>query len=88
MCYVLSPDSGYQSDLFLFPVREFRRIIKAAPIAGGKHRVYLSRAAADPGRWFLRRQTRFDQIDETSCLDVWSFRRAFHLLDRGRLAKG
>jgi hypothetical protein len=85
MCYVLAPEAGYQGDLFLFPIREFRRILAAAPVLGDKHRVYISRATADQSKWYLRRQRRFDCIDSDTCLDVSAFRRAFAMLKDGRL---
>ena len=81
ICYVLSEDDQYRGDLFLFPVRDFAESIHAAPLAGGKHRVYISRSKEAPDRWLLRRQSRFEAITNTSCLDVSRYRRAFDLLD-------
>jgi hypothetical protein len=81
VAYVLSEDDEYRGDFFVFPVREFSQIISASSIAGGKHRVYISRSREDPKRWFLRRKSRFDRIDEHTCLDVSQFRRGFRLLD-------
>ena len=83
IAYVLSEDDEYGGDFFIFPVGTFARIINAAPIAGGKHRVYISRCKDDPKRWVLRRQTRFDRISPVTCLDVSEFRRNFSLLERG-----
>jgi hypothetical protein len=80
LAYVMAADSGYSGDIFIFPIRDFARIIRCAPIAGGKHRVYISRCLDDPNRWVLRRRGRFDAIDEATCLDVSSYRRNFELL--------
>jgi hypothetical protein len=79
--YVLSEDDEYRGDFFIFPVRDFAQILAKAPLAGGKHRVYLSRSRKDPTQWFLRLKSRFNCIDKSTCLDVSKYRRAFHLLD-------
>lgn len=83
IAYVLSEDDEYRGDFFIFPVRTFARIIRAAPIAGGKHRVYISRCIDDPKHWVLRRRTKFDRISPATCLDVSKFRRNFAQLRRG-----
>ncbi len=81
VAYVLSEDDEYRGDFFVFPVREFTRIIESAPMAGGKHRVYISRCTASPARWVLRRQKKFDDVTDDTCLDVTSYRRNFKLLE-------
>lgn len=81
--YVLSEDDAYRGDLFIFPVRKFASIIKAAPIAGEKHRVYISRCKNEPQRWVLRRQGRFECVSNDTCLDVSEYRRNFGLLSPG-----
>ena len=83
LAYILSRDEGYQGDLFIFPIRDFAAIVKQAPLAGGKHRVYLSRSNSQQENWYLRRQSSFGSISPESCLDVSKYRRAFHLLEDG-----
>lgn len=82
IAYVMSEDDEYRGDFFVFPVRQFASIIRAAPMAGGKRRVYISRSKDDPKRWVLRRKTRFDLVTDETCLDVSAYRRNFGLLDQ------
>jgi hypothetical protein len=78
----LSEDEAYQGDIFIFPVVDFVRIIKAAPRVGGdKRRVYISRTLGSDQRWFLRTCSKFDAITDETCLDVSSYRRNFALLE-------
>jgi hypothetical protein len=81
LAYVTSEDDEYRSDLFIFPIKTFAKLISAAPLAGGKYRVYISRSNQDRKRWFLRRQNTFKEICEESCFEVSQYRRAFHQLD-------
>lgn len=46
--YVMSEDDQYRGDLFIFPVREFASLIRAAPLTGGKRRVCISRCVGTP----------------------------------------
>jgi hypothetical protein len=78
--YVLSEDDEYRGDFFVFPVRDFASIIRAAPLAGGKHRVFLSRTIEEPKRWVLRKESRFNEVTATTCLDVTKYRRNFDVL--------
>ena len=81
LAYVLSQDDEYAQDLFIFPIRDFETIIKRAPLAGGKHRVYISRDKAAPEKWYLRLRSSFQSITDDTCLDVSKYRRAFKLLE-------
>jgi hypothetical protein len=83
IAYVMSEDDGYRGDFFIFPVREFAQIVRAAPMVGGKRRVYISRRKGDSKRWVLRRKAKFDRLTDETCLDVSEYRRNFGLLDRG-----
>lgn len=83
IAYVMSEDDQYRGDFFIFPVREFVAMIRAAPLAGGKRRVYISRCVDNPERWVLRRRGRFEEVCDETCLDVSSYRRNFGLLERG-----
>ena len=85
IAYVMSEDGEYRGDFFIFPVREFASIIRTAPVAGGKRRVYISRCLENPKRWVLRRKQRFETVCDETCLDVSSYRRNFGLLGRARL---
>jgi len=83
IAYILSEDDAYRGDLFLFPVRDFEGIIRRAPMAGGKHRVYLSRCKESSEQWVLRCANKFEQVGGKSTLDVSKYRRNFGILDRG-----
>jgi hypothetical protein len=83
IAYVMSEDDGYRGDFFIFPVREFTSIIRAAPMAGGKRRVFISRCRDNSRCWVLRRRGKFEQVTDETCLDVSAYRRNFGLLDRG-----
>lgn len=85
VAYVLSHDVGYDRDIFIFPVRDFIGIVKAAiPLASdgkrGQRKMYLSRLKGTADKWYLRRESRFDAVTEKTCLDISGYRRAFHLL--------
>jgi hypothetical protein len=84
LAYVLSEDDEYRGDFFIFPAREFATIIGSAPLVGQKkpqRRVFISRCLDDPARWVLRRQARFETVDDATCLDVSAYRRAFDILE-------
>jgi hypothetical protein len=88
IAYVLSreptPDKpAYQGDIFIFPVREFSRIIRCGISSKGQRKIYLSRLKGKDERWVLRRATRFDEITEDTCLDVTAYRRNFGALLEG-----
>jgi hypothetical protein len=83
VAYVLSEDDEYRGDFFVFPVRDFAAIVRSAPIAGGKHRVYLSRTIGKKPRWVLRRHRgAFEDVTTATCLDVTDYRRNFDLLEK------
>ena len=81
LAYVLSRDNDYAQDLFIFPIREFEKLIAQAPVAGGKHRMCISRSKHAPSPWYLRLRSSFKEVTAETCLDVTRYRRAFKLLD-------
>jgi hypothetical protein len=81
IAYVMAEDEGYRGDFFVFPVHAFASFINAAPIAGGKRRVYISRTLEEPKRWVLRRKTSFDRLTTETCLDVSQYWRNFGVLN-------
>ena len=88
IAYVLSrdPDPGkpaYQGDIFIFPVRKFVEVISQGISSKGQRKVYLSRFKGERERWVLRKETRFSEISEKSCLDVTVYRRNFASLLEG-----
>jgi hypothetical protein len=83
IAYVMSEDDEYRGDFFIFPAHEFSSIIRSAPVSGGKRRVCISRCLKNPQCWVLRRQGRFDDVSDESCLDVSKYRRNFGLLEGG-----
>ncbi len=85
IAYVLSRDPtpdkpAYQGDIFIFPIRDFDRVIRCGIPSKGQRKVYISRLKGDKERWVLRRATRFSEITEETCLDVTAYRRNFAAL--------
>jgi hypothetical protein len=78
---ILSADTGYDGDIFIFPVRDFVRLVRLAIPSGGKRKVYISRSRHDQSKWYLRRVTKIRDITPNSTVDVSSFRRNFTLLN-------
>jgi hypothetical protein len=85
IAYVLSRDPtpdkpAYQGDIFIFPVRDFDRIIRCGIPSKGR-KVYLSRLKGEAERWFLRiKARRFEKITDETCLEVTAYRRNFGAL--------
>jgi hypothetical protein len=82
IAYVLSEDDEYRGDFFIFPVRDFAKVISLAPVTGGKYRVCISRCLDNPKHWVVRRKQKFNEITEETCFDVSNYRRNFALLDK------
>ncbi len=78
---ILAADTGYRGDIFIFPVRDFARLVRLAIPSGGKRKVYISRSRQDPSKWYLRRIYRVTEITPDSTADVSSFRRNFTVLN-------
>ena len=78
---ILAADTGYDGDIFIFPVRDFVRLVGLAIRSGGKRKVYISRSRHDQSKWYLRRVTKIADITPVSTEDVSSFRRNFTVLD-------
>ena len=80
---VLAADIGYQRDIFIFPVRDFVRLVKLAIPSKGQRKVYISRSLHDSAKWYLRRLTRITALTPDAVEDVSSYRRNFAVLNRG-----
>ncbi len=81
LTYVLSPDDGFKGDMFIFPIEDFARIVRASDKLGnGNYRVYISRAVDDISRWYVRRQPKFSTLNEKTVIDVTSYYRNFECL--------
>jgi len=84
IAYVLSPESGYKGDIFIFPVKDFNLLLQQAipskTAKGLQHRVYFSHCIHDD-RWYMRKQAKFEELTEESVVDITQYRRAFDLLD-------
>ncbi len=78
---ILAADTGYDGDIFIFPVRDFVRLLRLAIRSGGKRKVYISRSRHDQSIWYLRRVTKIADITPLSTEDVSSFRRNFTVLE-------
>ena len=79
---ILAADTGYAGDIFIFPVREFVRLVRLAIPSGGKRKVYISRSVQDQtkGKWYLRRVTKIADITTDSTVDVSSYHQNFSVL--------
>jgi hypothetical protein len=80
IAYVLARDIGYNRDIFIFPVRDFEKVIRCGISSKGHRKVYISRLKGEQERWVLRRATRFSEITDATCLDVTAYRRNFAAL--------
>lgn len=85
IAYVLSRDPtpdkpAYQGDIFIFPVRDFDRLIRCGIPSKGQRKIYISRLKGDAERWVLRRANRFDEVTDDTCLNVTAYRRNFDAL--------
>jgi len=77
VAYVLAEDSGYQGDIFIFPVRDFASLLRVAIPSGDKRKVYISRLKDRPEKWVLRKLSKFSTVDDSSTVDVSRYRRNF-----------
>jgi hypothetical protein len=81
IAYVLARDIGYNRDIFIFPVRDFAKIIRSGIPSKGQRKVYISRLKGDSERWVLRKAPRrFSEVTEETCMDVTGYRRNFRAL--------
>jgi len=78
---ILAADIGYERDIFIFPIRDFVRLVKLAIRSGGQRKVYISRSVHDRSKWYLRRIGKITEITPESTVDVSSFRRNFAVLN-------
>ena len=78
---ILAADIGYDRDIFVFPVRDFVRLVRLAIPSGGQRKVYISRSRHDQSKWYLRRVARITEITPDSTADVSGFRRNFAVLN-------
>jgi hypothetical protein len=76
--YVLAPDDGFKGDMFVFPIESFADIVRRSDrLNNGSYRVYISRDHSSLGRWYVRRESRFDVLTEATTIDVTSYYRNF-----------
>jgi hypothetical protein len=81
LAYVLAPDDGFKGDMFVFPMGDFIKTIRAADrLANGNYRVYISRTV-DETRWYVRRRWTFSTLDNASVIDVSKYYRNFGCLE-------
>ena len=86
IAYVLAADIGYRGDIFIFPVSSFIELLRAAIPSKDKRKVYISCVKNDRNKWVLRRMNKFSEINDTTTVDVSSFRRNFRILMDGATA--
>lgn len=88
LAYILSCLEGYRGDIFIFPIKKFSELIKKAIEIKSKkgqelRKIYISRSCENKDRWYLRRKTKFEGIEEDSVIDVSMYRRNFKILESG-----
>jgi hypothetical protein len=81
ICYILAPDDGYNKDLFIFPIKEFIKIIGMAYKRGDRKAILLSRSKDNPKKWYLRiKKNKFEILSTENVFDVSNYYRNFDLL--------
>jgi len=84
--YVLSYETGYKGDLFVFPVNEFNNLINSGikTTSKGKElrKLYISRQK-ETNNWFVRKQSCNSKNNslENDCINVTKYYRNFHMLN-------
>lgn len=81
IAYVLSePSRGYKGDIFIFPAKEFHRLINSAILTntkkGKQAKVYIAHSKLDD-RWYVWKKWNFDAINDETAIDVTKYRRNF-----------
>lgn len=83
LSYVLSHPSGYKGDIFIFPIQSFNQLINDAIPSNSKkgmlRKMYIAHSKLDE-RWYMWRQTKFDELNYMNVIDVTSYHRNFSLL--------
>lgn len=93
IAYLMSKNDKYEGDIFIFPVAVFAEFLKNAIKVNSKNpkkdksdqirqkvKVYISHSIKDD-RWYLRKQSKFNELNDESVIDVTCYRRNFQLLD-------
>ncbi|MGC2413918.1 MAG: hypothetical protein WA459_14615 [Stellaceae bacterium] len=81
LAYVLSHDDGFKGDMFIFKADEFVDIVRRSDQVGnGNYRVYISAAASEDRRWFVRRTPKFNQLNDETVIEVSKHYRDFERL--------
>jgi hypothetical protein len=80
VAYVLAHPTGYDGDIFVFPVKVFHELLSKAVGPVNRKTVWISRSLADPSRWYFRIARPFKEIESSSCVEVTEYRRNFLVL--------
>lgn len=78
--YIVSQPRSYKGDIFIFPVKAFSHLLKNAIPSRDKVKLYISHSTFED-KWYVRKKSKFNEIDKDSVIEVTSFRRNFSLLD-------
>lgn len=83
--YVLHLDSGYKGDVFIFPIKDFRNLLKEAVKSKQNVKLYMSRLKGETTKWILRKSTNGkdfkEGINDQNSIDISMFYRNFRSLD-------
>ena len=80
LAYVLAHPSGYDGDIFVFPIQVFHSLLSKAVGPTKRKTVWISRSLQDSSRWYFRIARPFDKIDSSTCIEVTQYRRNFAVL--------
>jgi len=81
---VLAKDEGYEGDIFIFPIKDFAKILDDAIASntkqGEKRKLYISRSG---NQWFARKNaiTTNKVVSDETCINVTKYRRNFKILE-------
>lgn len=78
--YIASHPGSYNGDIFIFPVKDFITLLKNAIPSGKKVKLYISHSKFKD-KWYIRKKSKFTELDKESVIEVTSYRRNFSLLD-------
>lgn len=81
--YILSRDTWYQWDIFIFKADYFSELIKSwissKTQSWLKYKMYIAHSKNDD-RWYLWKKTWFDEVNKDNTVDVTEYRRNFNLI--------
>ncbi len=90
VAYVMAHPGKYNGDIFIFPAREFHRLICASIQCNTKKGLKAKMCIAHlkgTDRWFLWKTLRFSQVNSSNTIEVTRYRRNFKLLEKDNVSR-